>query len=648
MRNALALTLAPVLYLTACGGSDGEIIAPPSSGTVEISTTTTGPVPDPDGYTFQIDGGPNTPIGTSATTSTDLAAGTHSIRLDGVAPNCSVADDPRDVTVTGGQTTTATFAVTCTPTTGSLTITAATTGPSPDADGYQLTLDGADGGALPANGSVTLADLPSGAHLVGLSGVAANCSVEGDNPRSAEIAGGQTASLSFSVVCTTPSVNGGTLQVFTTTGGVAPDPDGYTFTVDGGAAQVIGLAAEVDLANTPAGVHTVLLSGVATNCAVDGTNPRSVTLTAGSTAAVRFTVTCGQSSSLLWSHMDTGIPRYYLQGIWGTSSSDLFAVGETAEGNPTSAVLHFGGQGWTEQLTVPNQRLLAVWGSSATDVFAVGFNAIAAGPGGLIHRYDGTSWTQMEDPPLEEPVYLGVWGSSGSDVYAVGEFFDSRDNVLVSHFDGVSWTQVPTENIGGGIATDVSGTSASDVYVAGYSYPGDGYFVGHYDGSSWIIAPFQEEGVLRGVWASGSSDVFAVGFDSNGGFIIHYDGSSWSRMAAPSTPDGLADVWGSSGTDVYAVGGDGILHYDGSQWTQVFQEGGEEVFGFSSTDVYVVDGNGSVLRGTPPTTVASHESRVTKQSRALVMSRPGRRELRGARSYGFPLDMPRPRSLERR
>jgi len=119
-------------------------------------------------------------------------------------------------------------------------------------------------------------------------------------------------------------------------------------------------------------------------------------------------------------------------------------------------------------------------------------------------------------------------------------------------------------------------------------------------------------------------------------------------MAAPLTPDGLADVWGSSSTDVYAVGGDGILHYDGSQWTKVFQEGAEEVFGLSATDVYVVDGNGSVLRGTPPTTVASRESRVTKQLRALVASRPDRRELRGARSYGFPLDMPRPRSLERR
>jgi hypothetical protein len=253
----------------------------------------------------------------------------------------------------------------------------------------------------------------------------------------------------------------------------------------------------------------------------------------------------------------------------------------------------------------------------------------------------------MEDPPLDDPAYLGVWGSGGSDVYAVGEFFDSRDNVLVSHFDGVSWTQVNSDIVGGGIATDVSGTSASDVYVVGYSFPTDGYFVLHYNGSSWAVTPFSD-GVLRGVWASAPNDVFAVGFDQDGGFIIRYNGSAWSRMAAPATPDGLADVWGSSGTDVYASGGDGILHYDGSAWTQVFQEGGEEVFGLSSTEVYVVDGNGSVLRGTPQAAVASQNSPAPslRSGQALM----GRVTSRGSRvaSRAGRHGLPRPLSVERR
>jgi hypothetical protein len=647
VRYALAFTLAPVLYLTACGGS-GNDIADPAAGTLEISTSTAGPEPDLDGYTFQIDGGPITPIGSSATTSSDLATGTHSLRLSGLADNCSVADNPRNVTVVGGQTATTTFPVTCTPSTGSLAITASTTGSSPDADGYQVTVDGADRGALPTNGSVTLTDFPSGAHSVGLSGLAANCTVEGDNPRSADIAGGQTAGLSFTVTCTTPPAEAGTLQVVTGTSGPIPDPDGYTFAVDGGAAQVIGLNSTVALANTSASVHTVQLSGAATNCTVDGTNPRPVTVNAGSTAEVRFTVTCGSSSALVWTHMDTGT-SFYLQGIWGSGASDLFTTGETSGGDPTSGILRFDGQGWTEQLTAPNARLQGIWGSSPTDVFAVGFKSISAGPGGLLYHYGGSGWTPMEEPVVPDPLYVAVWGSSGSDVYAVGEYFEQHDKLLISHFDGISWKQVTLDSPDFQIATDVYAGSASDVWVVGYLFPQDAYFWRHYDGSIWT-GTSTEGGVLNGVWASGPNDVFATGFDENGGFILHYDGQAWSRMIVPRLVNAFSDIWGSSGSDVYAAGSGAILHYDGNTWSQVFSEGGSEAFGLSATDVYVVGGNGSVLHGTPPAAIASlgRSSRAGSQSRLMVASRPERRELRGARSYGFPIDMPRPRSLERR
>jgi len=62
---------------------------------------------------------------------------------------------------------------------------------------------------------------------------------------------------------------------------------------------------------------------------------------------------------------------------------------------------------------------------------------------------------------------------------------------------------------------------------------------------------------LKGIWGSSATDVFAVGKD---GIILHYDGSNWSDI---SSGKGLWDVWGSSNTDVFAVGEYGtILHYD--------------------------------------------------------------------------------------
>ena len=42
---------------------------------------------------------------------------------------------------------------------------------------------------------------------------------------------------------------------------------------------------------------------------------------------------------------------------------------------------------------------------------------------------------------------------------------------------------------------------------------------------------------LNGVWGSSGSDVFAVGYD---GLILHYNGSSWTSMT--SVPSGVSGV----------------------------------------------------------------------------------------------------------
>jgi len=53
------------------------------------------------------------------------------------------------------------------------------------------------------------------------------------------------------------------------------------------------------------------------------------------------------------------------------------------------------------------------------------------------------------------------------------------------------------------------------------------------------------------------------------GSIIHYNGSSWSYMHSPAT-DLLLNIWGSSSSDVFAVGyGGTILHYNGSSWSSM-------------------------------------------------------------------------------
>jgi hypothetical protein len=107
--------------------------------------------------------------------------------------------------------------------------------------------------------------------------------------------------------------------------------------------------------------------------------------------------------------------------------------------------------------------------------------------------------------------------------------------------------------------------------------------------------PLPQGNDLYGVWGSSGTDVFAVG---GSGTIMHYDGSAWSAMSSGTT-DLLFSVWGRSATDVFAVGGNGtILHHDGRAWSAMSSGTTnhlEGVWGSSASDVFAVGNGGTIL-----------------------------------------------------
>ncbi len=299
-RQLPRLTIAFAILAAAvhCGGSGEDLTVPPGPGTLEITTATSGAEQDDDGYSILIDGGAPLAIGSSATlTAPQISPGAHTVQLGEISGNCTVAgDNPRTVTVTTGETSSVAFAITCSGTTGTLTIAASTNGPSQDPDGYTISIDGASRGTLAVNGAVTVSGLAAGSHLVGLSGMSANCLVQGDNARSVNITAGQNASIVYTITCAEPPAGAGSLRITTTTSGENPDANGYTFALDAGVSQPVGVNGTTTLTNVAAGGHVVTLADVAGNCSVQGTNPRSVTVSSGATADLSFAITCTATS----------------------------------------------------------------------------------------------------------------------------------------------------------------------------------------------------------------------------------------------------------------------------------------------------------------------------------------------------------------
>jgi CARDB len=299
-RTLELLAIAPAALWLGCGGG-ADVAVGPELGTLEITTATSGPEPDADGYTVSLDGATPEAIGTNATARhAGLAVGNHTVALSGLAQNCSIAGGATlDVSVTATTVAPAAFVIACGPTTGTIQVTIASTGAPPDPDGYQLLLDGAANQSVATSATIALPTIAPGAHTMGLAGVADNCRVEGDNPLSLTVVAGQTASAALNVTCAPPPAATGTLRVSTHTTGPEQDADGYAISLDDGAGRPIALNATLDITSLAAGGHKVQLTGTAANCSVGGNNPRTATVPEGGVVEVTFTVTCTATTGSL-------------------------------------------------------------------------------------------------------------------------------------------------------------------------------------------------------------------------------------------------------------------------------------------------------------------------------------------------------------
>src|SRR6266550_1393305 len=162
------------------------------------------------------------------------------------------------------------------PLTGSIKVSAPTTGSDLDPNGYTATLDLLQSQSVPTNGSTTFSGVLLGVHAVQLSGVASNCRVTSSNPQTVTLTG-SSVTASFSVSCTATT---GSLKVTTSTTGSNLDPDGYTVVVDGSRSQAIGINTSVTFSGLSPGNHSVQLNGLAQNCTVSS-NPRTASITVG-------------------------------------------------------------------------------------------------------------------------------------------------------------------------------------------------------------------------------------------------------------------------------------------------------------------------------------------------------------------------------
>lgn len=150
-----------------------------------------------------------------------------------------------------------------------------------------------------------------------------------------------------------------------------------------------------------------------------------------------------------------------LNDVAAIARGDVWAVGQrvTRSGSVRAQIVHYDGRDWT-QVTVPALakavgRLHGISATSPSDVWAAGLYETPSGATEpLMLHFDGTSWSRVELPPLEEDwlVLVDVAAVDDDAAAAVGHGYSTqteRHTQAVLEWDGETWRRThPDEERG--------------------------------------------------------------------------------------------------------------------------------------------------------------------------------------------------------
>jgi len=176
------------------------------------------------------------------------------------------------------------------PQSGTLRVSAPTSGGDFDLDGYEIVVSGSDVRRMVfANGTADVRSVSAGVHTIWLEKLAPNCTVTSTYPLMVNVKAGQTIEVAFEVVC---AVTG--IAVTTRTTGV-DTPDSYQVIVAGRPSVSIQMNGSVLVSRLEPGSYTVALVTFGNNCSVAGGSEVTVDVSARSVTPLLFDVTCARA-----------------------------------------------------------------------------------------------------------------------------------------------------------------------------------------------------------------------------------------------------------------------------------------------------------------------------------------------------------------
>jgi len=240
-----------------------------------------------------------------------------------------------------------------------------------------------------------------------------------------------------------------------------------------------------------------------------------------------------------WTKLDPGVRNV---DLWWVHAFD---DGTVLMSGLNGTIVRYQSGAFTTLTTPGTQVVFGLWGATSSDIWAVGGNS-GGGGGGFAWRFDGTTWTNDTDVPSAIATMGTLWkvnGISADDVWMSGT------NGETLHWDGSSLSEVLVADAQQQQASlfSIAGNSKRFVTVGG-AFDGVLY---ENAGSGWVSALPAGGMLLTGVAVS-EDDGFAVG---QFGTILRRGDASWAADGEPSTQENLHATWIDPSGGAWAVGG---------------------------------------------------------------------------------------------
>lgn len=260
------------------------------------------------------------------------------------------------------------------------------------------------------------------------------------------------------------------------------------------------------------------------------------------------------------------MPFNSFTGITGTSPTDVWVC---SPGDADKIFYHYDGISWQSDLITRTFSPLSIFSNSINSVWSSGLE-------GKIWSYNGAQWSEKYQHRSNADTLIdliSIFDISEQEILTVGQYFIKQDFVgIILRYDGTVWEELNIPHIRTAFA-DIKVSDNGKIYLWGVTneqFTDSRYQFYELAGNNLkeIYSGSQNANAEYGsILQLGTKTYFIIGYN-----FFSYNGNTFSKIGKLSDDPKFRNIgWGRNEKDIFLGMRDGVVHYNGENTIYLYQ-----------------------------------------------------------------------------